>query len=117
MRIEGAVFFISAECRRNFGNCNRESPIRVPERRQLFIRTHDETLAAIAAIMVSIVRSMDGYKPPFPIPKTQSAFVGLLSNNRDSEQWGQNKWILDAQRSCHHAKEKTPIEMCVNPWL
>jgi hypothetical protein len=30
-------------------------------------------LAAIAAIMVSIVRSIGGYKPPFPIPEKQSA--------------------------------------------
>jgi hypothetical protein len=32
-----------------------------------------KTLAAIAAIMVSIVRSIGGYKPPFPIPETQSS--------------------------------------------
>ena len=41
---------------------------------QLFIRPHNGTLAAVAAIMVSIVRSIGGYKPPFPIPETQSAF-------------------------------------------
>ena len=39
-----------------------------------FIRTHNITLAANAAIMVSIVRSIGGYKPRFPIPQTQSAF-------------------------------------------
>jgi hypothetical protein len=31
-------------------------------------------LAAIAAIMVSTIRSKGGYKSPFPIPETQSAF-------------------------------------------
>jgi hypothetical protein len=41
---------------------------------QQLIRSHNVTLAAIAAIMVSIVRSIGGYKPPFPIPQTQSAF-------------------------------------------
>jgi hypothetical protein len=41
---------------------------------QLFIRTHNVTLAAIDAIMVSIFRSIGGYKPPFPIPKTRLAF-------------------------------------------
>jgi len=44
------------------------------ERGQLFIRTHNVTLCAIAAIMVSIVRSIGGYKPPSPIPETQSAY-------------------------------------------
>jgi hypothetical protein len=44
------------------------------ERSQLFIRSHNETLAAVAAIMVSIVGSLSRYKPPFPIPETQSAF-------------------------------------------
>ena len=42
------------------------------KRSQLFIRVHNETLSAIAAIMVSIVRSIGGYKRPFPIPKMQS---------------------------------------------
>src|SRR5258705_8905478 len=44
------------------------------KRAQLFIRMHNETLSVVAAIMVSIVRLIGGYKPPFPIPKTQSAF-------------------------------------------
>jgi hypothetical protein len=44
-----------------------------PKRSQLLFRTHNETLSAIAAIMVSIVRSIGGYKPPFPIPEKQSA--------------------------------------------
>jgi hypothetical protein len=39
-----------------------------------FIRSHNVTLAAIAAIMVSILRSIGEYKLPFLIPKTQSAF-------------------------------------------
>jgi hypothetical protein len=51
----------------------RESQIRVQKHSQLFIRSYTEALAAVAAIMASIVRSMGGYKPPFPIPKTQSA--------------------------------------------
>jgi hypothetical protein len=51
-----------------------EWPIQVQKRSQYFIRTHNETLAAVAAIMASIVRSIGEYKPPFPIPKTQSAF-------------------------------------------
>jgi hypothetical protein len=42
------------------------------KRSQLLICVHNETLAAIAVIVVSIVRSIVGYKPPFPIPKTQS---------------------------------------------
>jgi hypothetical protein len=41
------------------------------QRSQLRIRTHNETLAAVAAIEVSIVRSIGGYKPLFPIPKTR----------------------------------------------
>ena len=48
---------------------------------QLFIGTHNESLAAIAAIMVSIVRSIGGYKPPFPIPQTQSAFHRRAQRN------------------------------------
>jgi hypothetical protein len=51
-----------------------ESPLQVQECSQLFVRVHNETLAAIAAILVSIVRSIGGYKPPFPIPQKQSAF-------------------------------------------
>src|SRR5205823_3364210 len=35
----------------------------------------------IAAIMASIVRSTSGYKPPFPIPKTPSAFHRLAQPN------------------------------------
>jgi hypothetical protein len=35
---------------------------------------HNETLSAIGAIMVSIVRSLGGYKQPFPTPETQSAY-------------------------------------------
>ena len=35
----------------------------------------DDSYARLrSAIMVSIVRLIGGYKPPFPIPKTQSAF-------------------------------------------
>jgi hypothetical protein len=49
------------------------------KRSQLFIRTHNVTVAAIAAIMVSIVRSIGGYKRPFPIPQMQPAFD--LPNN------------------------------------
>jgi hypothetical protein len=44
------------------------------KRSHLFIGTQNLTLAGIAAIVVRIVRSEGGYKPPFPIPKTQSAF-------------------------------------------
>jgi hypothetical protein len=60
MRIDGGVFFIGAECRRNFGNCNGESPIRLPERRQLFIRyvgsvcIHSFRLASSKGIMRSM---------------------------------------------------------------
>jgi len=35
------------------------------------IRVYD---AAVVAIVVSIVRSIGGYKPPFPIPQTRSTF-------------------------------------------
>ncbi len=41
------------------------------KRGQHFIGLHNVTLAAVGAIMVSIVRSISGYKPPFPIPKTR----------------------------------------------
>jgi len=44
------------------------------KRGQLFIRAHNETLAAIAVVVVSIVRSIGGYKPPIPIPETRRAF-------------------------------------------
>jgi hypothetical protein len=40
-----------------------------------------KTLSVAAAILVSIVRSTSGYKPPFPIPKTQSAFHPLAQRN------------------------------------
>ena len=47
-------------------------------------------LAAIAAIMVSIVRSIGGYKPPFPIPEKQSAYHPRAQRNasrhRDARQ-------------------------------
>jgi hypothetical protein len=52
-------------------------PIQVTQRGQYFIGTHNETPPAIAAIMVSIVRSIGGYKPLFPIPQTPSAFHQL----------------------------------------
>jgi hypothetical protein len=42
---------------------------------------HNETLSAIAAIMVSIVRSIGGYKPPSPIPETQSAYHPRAQRN------------------------------------
>jgi hypothetical protein len=42
------------------------------KRSQLLICPHNETLS-VAAIMVSIGRSIGGYKPPFPIPEKQSA--------------------------------------------
>jgi hypothetical protein len=35
---------------------------------QTFIRTQNVTVAAIAAIVVSIVQSIAAHKPPFPIP-------------------------------------------------
>jgi hypothetical protein len=60
-----------AEFGKNLDGLSRQS---VDERSQLFFRTQNVTVAAIAAIMVSIVRSIGGYKPPFPIPKTHSAF-------------------------------------------
>ena len=43
------------------------------KRRQLFICAHNEMLS-VAAIMVSTVGSIGGYKQPFPIPKTRSVF-------------------------------------------
>jgi len=48
---------------------------------QFFIRPHNVTLAAVAAIMVGIVCSIGGYKPPFPIPKTRSAFHRRAQRN------------------------------------
>jgi hypothetical protein len=52
---------------------SRNRRFKLDKSRQLFVRTHNETPSG-AVIMVSIVRSIGGYKPPFPIPKTQSAF-------------------------------------------
>src|SRR5262245_26438893 len=37
--------------------------------------------AAVAVIVVSIVPSIGGYKPPFPIPEMQSAFHRLAQRN------------------------------------
>ena len=48
---------------------------------QLFIRMHNETLSVVAAIMVSVVRLIGSYKPPFPIPHTQSAFHRTAQRN------------------------------------
>ena len=68
---------------------------------QLFIRPHNVTLAAIAAIVVSIVRSIGGYKPPFPILKRRSVFDRIAQRNvfrrRD---------VRQQPRSCvlHHPK-------------
>src|SRR6266850_1816987 len=56
-------------------------PFQFNERSQLFIRAHNETLGAIVAIMVSIVRSIGGYKPPFPIPERPSAFPPRAQQN------------------------------------
>jgi hypothetical protein len=54
------------------------------------IGVHNETLAAIAAIVVSIVRSIGGYKPPFPIPERQSVYHPrarrTASRRRDARQ-------------------------------
>jgi hypothetical protein len=37
-------------------------------------------LPAVAALVISIVRSKGGHKPPFPVPETQSVFH-LLAHN------------------------------------
>ena len=53
----------------------RSHPLRpLPSSSQLFIRMHNETLSVVAAIMVSVVRLIGSYKPPFPIPEKQSAY-------------------------------------------
>jgi len=44
-----------------------------------FLHTHNKMLS-VAATVVSIVRSIGGYKPPFPVPETQSVFH-LLAHN------------------------------------
>jgi len=44
------------------------------KRGQQFIGVHNETLSAIAAIMISVVRSIGGYKLPFPIPEKPSPY-------------------------------------------
>jgi hypothetical protein len=52
-----------------------ESLIQVPETQSTIRpRAQRNAFSAIAAIMVSIVRSIGGYKPPFPIPEKQSAY-------------------------------------------
>jgi hypothetical protein len=38
---------------------------------------HNVTLAAVAAIMFSIVRSTGGYKQLFPIPETPSVLISM----------------------------------------
>jgi len=53
MRTDGAVVFMGTECGRNFGNLNGKLPICGPRNsRQLFIRTHNETLS-VAAMRVN----------------------------------------------------------------
>jgi len=45
------------------------------KRGQLFIRARNDTLSAIAAIMVSIVRSIGGYKGPLQFQKRSQLFI------------------------------------------
>jgi hypothetical protein len=51
------------------------------KRRQLFICAHNEMLS-VAAIMVSTVGSIGGYKQPFPNPKTRSVFSSARTIKR-----------------------------------
>jgi hypothetical protein len=55
-------------------------------------------MLSVAATVVSIVRSIGGYKPPFPVPETQSVFH-LLAHNE----------TLSVIAVCVHNPEHSPI--------